>query len=182
MDSGERPIQHRAGLIGASDTGASRHFQPQTFASAGHLTRLATAMPFNENSDLFTRALLRVPVPWVFVLSYLVGVELEKLIFRHAYSTDSVFVTVAGAMVFALGATLAAWGWGIFRQVKTTRVPGEISATLVTWGPYRFTRNPMYVGLAVAYVGETGLLHQLLPLALLPLTIGYLDRVVHASL
>ena len=36
----------------------------------------------------------------------------------------------------------------------------------------------MYVGLAVAYVGETGLLHQLLPLALLPLTIGYLDHVV----
>lgn len=36
----------------------------------------------------------------------------------------------------------------------------------------------MYVGLAVAYVGEAGLLHQLFPLLLLPLTIGYLDRVV----
>jgi hypothetical protein len=69
-------------------------------------------MPLNENSDLFTRALLRVPVPWVFVLTYLVGVGLEKLIFRHAHLTDSVFVTVTGAIVFALGAALAAWGWG----------------------------------------------------------------------
>jgi hypothetical protein len=67
-------------------------------------------MPLNENSDLFTRALLRVPVPWVFVLTYLVGVGLEKLIFRHAHLTDSVFVTVTGAIVFALGAALAAWG------------------------------------------------------------------------
>jgi len=128
--------------------------------------------------DLFSRTLLRVPVPWVFVLSYLAGILLELLIFGHARLTDSTFVTVMGAIVFAAGAALAAWGWGIFRQVRTTRVPGEISARLVTWGPYRFTRNPMYVGLAVAYVGEAGLLGQMLPLVLLPLTIGYLDRIV----
>ncbi|HKW97196.1 MAG TPA: isoprenylcysteine carboxylmethyltransferase family protein [Bryobacteraceae bacterium] len=125
-----------------------------------------------------SRAMLRIPVPWVFVLSYLAGAGLEKLSFGHARLMDSMSVTVAGAILFVLGAVLAAWGWGIFRRVKTTRVPGEISVALVTWGPYRFTRNPMYVGLAAAYVGEAGLLHQLFPLLLLPLTIGYLDRVV----
>ena len=135
-------------------------------------------MPSNQNGNLFTRSLVRIPVPWVFVLSYFAGVGFEKLIFGHSHWTDSLFLTVTGAIIFALGGALAAWGWGIFRQVRTTRVPGEISARLVTWGPYRFTRNPMYVGLAVAYVGEAGLLHQPLPLILLPLTIGYLDRVV----
>lgn len=45
-------------------------------------------------------------------------------------------------------------------------------------GPYRFTRNPMYVGLIVAYFGEAGLLKQAWPIALLLLTIVYLNYVV----
>jgi protein-S-isoprenylcysteine O-methyltransferase Ste14 len=36
----------------------------------------------------------------------------------------------------------------------------------------------MYVGLSVAYVGEAAILHQFMPLVLLPLTIAYLNRVV----
>ena len=39
-------------------------------------------------------------------------------------------------------------------------------------------RNPMYVGLSVAYVGEAAILHQIVPVVLLPLTIAYLNRVV----
>jgi len=135
-------------------------------------------MPEIKRSDLFTRPLLAHPVPWLFVLTYLVGAGLEKLTFGRAYLTHHTFLTVTGWIVFAVGAALAAWGWVIFRDVKTTRVPGETSTSLVTWGPYRFTRNPMYVGLAVAYVGEAVLLHQILPLVLLPLTIAYLNRVV----
>jgi protein-S-isoprenylcysteine O-methyltransferase Ste14 len=36
----------------------------------------------------------------------------------------------------------------------------------------------MYVGLAGAYLGEAGILHQLVPVILLPLIIVYLNRVV----
>jgi protein-S-isoprenylcysteine O-methyltransferase Ste14 len=135
-------------------------------------------MPSNQNRNPLTRALLLLPVPWVFVLSYLLGVGLEKLLLRRALLPPSILLTAIGAIAFALGAALAAWGWGIFQGVKTTRVPGELSTRLVTWGPYRFTRNPMYVGLALAYVGETGLLHQFVPLVILPFTIAYLNRVV----
>ncbi len=39
-------------------------------------------------------------------------------------------------------------------------------------------RNPMYIGLSVAYVGEAAILHQIVPVVLLPLTITYLNRVV----
>src|SRR5215467_291809 len=94
----------------------------------------------------FFRALLRVPVPWVFILTYLVGVALEFACFRNRTSSSPSLVTDMGATLFVAGAALASWGWLIFHKARTTRVPGEASTALVTWGPYRFTRNPMYLG------------------------------------
>ena len=90
----------------------------------------------------------------------------------------AVVSTVAGAILLVVGAVIAGWGLVIFRKARTTTVPGKSSVELVTWGPYRVTRNPMYVGLAIAYLGEAGLLKQIWPVLLLPLTLGYLHWVV----
>jgi protein-S-isoprenylcysteine O-methyltransferase Ste14 len=124
------------------------------------------------------RCLMVLPVPWVFVLAYLVGAGLEVIFFRRSSSAGSNLVSVAGIVVFAAGATFAAWAWLIFRKAQTTRVPGEASTTLVTWGPYGVFRNPMYVGLAVAYLGEAGILKQVSPVAVLPFVIAYLNWIV----
>ena len=124
-----------------------------------------------------SRALLRLPVPWVFVLTYLAGAGLESILHYGEFMKHA-FVTAAGWIVFLIGAGLAAWGWWMFHRARTTRVPGETSTTLVTWGPYRFTRNPMYVGLSIAYLGEAGILHHVIPVALLPLTLVYVNQVV----
>jgi protein-S-isoprenylcysteine O-methyltransferase Ste14 len=83
-----------------------------------------------------------------------------------------------GAVVFAMGATIAGWGLLIFRRARTTTVPGRTSAALVTWGPYRITRNPMYVGLTLAYLGEAGILKQVWPVILLPVVLAYLNWIV----
>lgn len=53
-------------------------------------------------------------------------------------------------------------------------------ATLVTSGVFRLTRNPMYVGLAAAYAGVAALLGSWWPLALLPLVLVAVDRLVIA--
>ena len=119
------------------------------------------------------RWLMRVPVPWVFVLVYLVGVAVER--FRPS---DLRVGLAAGVVVFSLGAAVAGWGLATFHEARTTTVPGRASARLVTWGPYRFSRNPMYVGLSLAYVGEALLLRQAWPLALLPLVVAYVNWVV----
>jgi protein-S-isoprenylcysteine O-methyltransferase Ste14 len=60
----------------------------------------------------------------------------------------------SGGILFAIGAFIAGWGLVIFRRARTTTIPGRVSSQLVTWGPYRFSRNPMYVGLITAYLGE----------------------------
>ena len=124
------------------------------------------------------RLLMRVPVPWVFVLTYLVGAGLEFGHPSHTGTEPLRGVSVAGGVLFALGAAVAGWSLVIFRRARTTTVPGRASSKLVTWGPYRFSRNPMYVGLIVAYLGEAGILKQVWPILLLPLTVAYLNRIV----
>lgn len=134
--------------------------------------------PHQRSSAGLGRVLLRIPVPWVFVLTYLAGVGLEAVLHYGPFLPANQSITGVGLVTFVIGAAIAAWGWLIFYKEGTTRVPGKVSTTVVTRGPYRFTRNPMYVGLSLAYLGEGLIQHQLVPVLLLPLIIVYLNQVV----
>ncbi|HVN79732.1 MAG TPA: isoprenylcysteine carboxylmethyltransferase family protein [Terriglobia bacterium] len=124
------------------------------------------------------RLLMRVPVPWVFVLTYLLGAGMQWVIPCKVHPGGSFGSGIAGGVLFMIGAVIAGWSWLIFHGVRTTTIPGKLSAKLVTWGPFRLSRNPMYVGLAVAYLGEAGILRQVWPVLLLPLTVAYLNWIV----
>jgi len=50
-----------------------------------------------------------------------------------------------GAAVMAAGVGLAVWAGLEFRRERTTIVPGRDPSALVTGGPYRFSRNPIYL-------------------------------------
>ena len=122
------------------------------------------------------RLLMRIPVPWVFILGYLIGAGLSNM---FPFSSRSpVLFKICGAALFLIGAALAGWGLYVFHKAHTTTVPGKTSTRVVTWGPYRFIRNPMYTGLVLAYIGEAGLLVQFWPLIILPLVVAYANWVV----
>ena len=122
-----------------------------------------------------TPIVMRIPVPWVFVLAYVSGVVLQAFIpiplSPHARDVGR----VAGFILLSTGVALAAWALTIFRKTQTTTIPGKISSQLVTWGPYRFSRNPMYVSLTLAYLGEAGILGQVWPFVPLVLTLVYVN-------
>jgi protein-S-isoprenylcysteine O-methyltransferase Ste14 len=123
--------------------------------------------------------IMRVPVPWVFVLMYLTGAGLDRIWpVRVGGDVSGRVTSVAGAAFFTIGALVAGWGLVTFHRARTTTVPGESSSRLVTWGPYRFSRNPMYVGLTIAYLGEALLLRHVWPAALLPVVLAYVNWVV----
>ncbi len=124
------------------------------------------------------RLFLHVPVPWVFVLCYLLGVALEHFHHTPVSALGDKLALTAGYILFITGAIVAGWGLFLFRSAGTTTVPGRPSAQFVTAGPYRFTRNPMYVGLTLAYLGEAGLLRQAWPIATLPLVLAYVNWIV----
>jgi protein-S-isoprenylcysteine O-methyltransferase Ste14 len=122
--------------------------------------------------------LLRIPVPWIFILTYILGAVLEYALPLRSRNGTSLGFVVAGGLVFGIGAIVAGWGLVTFRIARTTTVPGQASSRLVTWGPYRYSRNPMYVGLILAYLGEAGILRQVWPVILLPLTMAYVNWIV----
>jgi protein-S-isoprenylcysteine O-methyltransferase Ste14 len=124
------------------------------------------------------RFLMHAPVPWVFILSYLLGVALESVRPSPVSQMTAMMSTVSGGVLFVVGAVIAGWSLLIFSKAGTTTVPGQSSVKLVTWGPYRFTRNPMYLGLTFAYLGEASLLKQVWPVLLLPFTLAYLNWTV----
>jgi len=68
---------------------------------------------------------------------------------------------LVGILPLAGGVALHGWAWRLFRRRGTSVRAGEIPGELVTGGPYRWSRNPMYLagilvlaGLALA-VGRT---------------------------
>ena len=123
--------------------------------------------------------LMRVPVPWVFVLAYLAGVGLQFQLPPAPFPRPVVFYGYLIGMVLLLaGLALAVWCLSLFRRARTTTIPLVASSKLVMDGPYGYSRNPMYVSLTLMYVGEAGLLAQVWPLALLLLVLIYLNWIL----
>jgi len=63
----------------------------------------------------------------------------------------------AGIALAVLGVSTTGAAAGAFRKAGTPIVPFEKSTLLITGGFYRFTRNPMYLGL-IAFLTGAGLL------------------------
>ena len=87
---------------------------------------------------------------------------------------------VLGILLVLVGAATTLSAVGFFRRARTSLVPIRPSTTLVSTGPYRFTRNPMYLGLAVVYVGIACWLGTLWPLLLLPVVLVLVGSLVIA--
>lgn len=60
---------------------------------------------------------------------------------------------IIGLSVLAAGFALNLSAVQRFRQAETTVLPWGRPTAFVTAGPYRFSRNPMYLGLSIGYVG-----------------------------
>ena len=69
---------------------------------------------------------------------------------------------------FIAAVSLIASAFAEFRKAGTAIDPFEESTVLVESGPFAHTRNPLYVGLMLSYVGITLAARATLPLTILP--------------
>jgi protein-S-isoprenylcysteine O-methyltransferase Ste14 len=119
---------------------------------------------------------LKIPPPLVMVLfgtaMWLVARAMPALTFPFPFRN-------AIAAVFAMcGVAIAASGFLAFRRAGTTVNPmqPEAASALVNTGIYRYTRNPMYLGLAVFLTGWAFFLANAAAAVLIPLFIAYMTR------
>lgn len=98
-------------------------------------------------------ARVRVPPPLVFLSLTVAGVVLD-LFARFATIPLPLGARVAcGATLALAGVALVAWAVGLFRRSGQDPAPWKPSPSLVLEGPYRFTRNPMYVAMTTIQLG-----------------------------
>jgi protein-S-isoprenylcysteine O-methyltransferase Ste14 len=76
-----------------------------------------------------------------------------------AYGLSAVLILIAGWVSISAERTMREAGTAVKPTVPTT--------SLVTGGPFRFTRNPLYVGLTLVYLGIALAIESLWALALL---------------
>lgn len=106
---------------------------------------------------------LLAPAP-LFPLS---AVLLAELLDRYVYDAHFAPPAFLGWTLIALGAALAYWAHEHFVARRTPAVPWVSPRRIVSDGPYRLTRNPMYVGFLIIQAGIGCLRHNPLYLALL---------------
>jgi protein-S-isoprenylcysteine O-methyltransferase Ste14 len=76
-------------------------------------------------------------------------------------------ISYSGLVLIAVGIAISAYAASRFAKAGTPVVPFERSTILITTGIYRWTRNPMYVGMVIVLLGVgtlCGTLGSLLPI------------------
>lgn len=119
---------------------------------------------------------LKIPPPLVMLLTAL-SMWLAR---RYAPSLDLIIPwRLAPAIaLLIIGISLALAGVFAFRKAKTTVNPTRPEATsmIVATGIYRFTRNPMYLGLLVVLAGWAVFLANGISFLILPVFLLYMNR------
>jgi len=122
---------------------------------------------------------VRFPPPLLYVVGLLAGWLLER-----EYPLTSLplnFSIAAGIVLVLAGAALSRSGARAVWKANSSIVPIRPTTAIATDGVFRFTRNPMYVGLVVIYAGTALLIRSPWAFILLPLVILAVDRLVIAK-
>ncbi len=98
----------------------------------------------------FDKLFLAAMLPLATVQPFIAGMD----VVRFRWSSLGFAWVYPGVIVFALAIFLMGWAVAVNRHAETTvRIQTDRGHTVVTWGPYRFVRHPMYVGAILMYVG-----------------------------
>jgi protein-S-isoprenylcysteine O-methyltransferase Ste14 len=91
------------------------------------------------------------PPPILYIAGLAIGFALEALL--PSASLPAALAWPVGGVLLAAGLLLAAAFFTAFRRARTPVDVRKPTVTIVTTGPYRFTRNPGYLSLALIYSG-----------------------------
>lgn len=111
------------------------------------------------------------PPPLVFTVVLAAGVALDWAVGGTGSAFAPAVHVALGVSLLVAAAVFLGGALGLFRRAGTRPEPWQPTSALVVDGVYRLTRNPMYVGMALAYLGIAFLLDRPLAMALLPVAL-----------
>jgi protein-S-isoprenylcysteine O-methyltransferase Ste14 len=106
----------------------------------------------------------------LFALPLLTGFIVQNFVPTHIVNgaEPTRILRLVGAAEIAIALGLFAWAVSTFARLRTPVIPMRRARALVDEGPFKLTRNPMYVGFTVLYLGITFAANAFWPLVFLP--------------
>lgn len=125
-----------------------------------------------------------IPPPLIFVGVLAAALAIDLFAGGPGLGVPYMLRYAAGGALFAAGLLLILTAASGFRSAGTEVRPWKASTALVTSGLYRFSRNPMYLGMALIYAGLSLFADSVIALAcIVPLlaiiTYGVIKREEH---
>lgn len=110
-----------------------------------------------------TRPQVKFPPPVFYLVMILLGYGLNQIVpLQWQAGFYSLWI---GIFLIAFGLTVVAWASIEFRRHQTTILPHKASRRIIQKGPFRLSRNPIYVAFTLIQIGvgiATGILWILL--------------------
>ena len=99
---------------------------------------------------------VKFPPPLAFIGTLLAGWVLERWIGYPAIPVIPYsLLHTMGMVALVLGAAIILTAQGLFLRFKTDSRPWKADSNLIFEGVYKWSRNPMYLGMALVYLGIT---------------------------
>lgn len=111
-----------------------------------------------------------VPPPVLYVVPAVAGWGVDRVV-PLGFLPGGLPLPV-GLLLVAIGLALAVAAAGYMHRAGTSPEPWRPTTVLVTGGPFRFSRNPIYLAYTLGYVGFGCLANGLWVLLLLPVPIA----------
>lgn len=107
-----------------------------------------------------------------------VGIVLGRV--QPWHLPTSVASALVGVLLLVAGIAVMGWAGAVMWRHRTTVIPWRHVEHLMTGGPFRVMRNPIYVGDVLVYLGGTLVAGSWWPFLLMPLPLFVMNRYVIA--
>jgi len=119
---------------------------------------------------------IQFPPPFLYVAFFLLGLLLERT--APAVSLPRGLSLAVAAILLLPGFGLLFWSLFLFFKARTSPLPMVPTTTIVRSGPYRWTRNPMYLAMLLIYTGVALWFDVFWALVFVPAVIFLVGRLV----
>ena len=123
-----------------------------------------------EESQEESGAAVRFPPPFVPLIALGAALGLEAIVGPLIFEPTGLTRWLFGAALLLVGIAFLAGAGGLFRKTGQDPKPWKPSPQLIAEGIYRWTRNPMYLGMCLSQAGLGILFGTVWALAFVPIT------------